>query len=344
MEILELEEQDRKKWDEYVYSAAQATVYHLASWKDVMEKAIGHETHYLFAREGDQILGALPLVHIRSRLSGHFLTSMPGGICAQGDQAAAALVERAKELVKTSKAKYLILRNGHHKWDVPELVTNEDHCTLVVKLSKDPEQVWRRTKKRARQLTNKAIKAEVEVVTGLGFLDDFYPAYSQAMRDTGTPTLGLRFFRNVAAQFPAHFNLMTVRHDRQILGGGFMAPFKDTVYCTWGGMLRPFYDLRPNHLLYWETLKYGCENGFQWVDLGRSRWDSGTFVFKMNWGAEPRPLYQQYYLNGISRPPAVGSSREADVKYRLFVNVWRRLPLQVTEALGPQLRKRMPFG
>ena len=123
-----------------------------------------------------------------------------------------------------------------------------------------------------------------------------------------------------------------------------MAPFKDTMYCTWGGMLRQFYDLRPNHLLYWETLKYGCENGFQWVDLGRSQWDSGTFAFKMNWGAEPRPFYQQYYLSGISRPPAVGSSREADAKYRLFVNVWRRLPLSMTEALGPQLRKRMPFG
>ncbi len=269
---------------------------------------------------------------------------MPGGLCAENRTAAEALIARAKELVRTSKAKYLILRDGHHKWDVPELVTNEDHCTLVVKLSKDPEQIWRRVKKRARQLTNKAIKAEVEVVIGLDSLCDFYPVYLRAMRYQGTPTLGLPFFRNVATQFASHFNLLTVRHDRQILGGGFIVPLQDTVYCTWVGMLRQFYNLRPNHLLFWETLKYGCENGFQWVDLGRSRWDSGTFVFKMNWGAEPRPLYQQYYLNGISQPPAVGSSMEAHAKYRLFVKVWRRLPLSVTEALGPQLRRRMPFG
>ena len=46
----------------------------------------------------------------------------------------------------------------------------------------------------------------------------------------------------------------------------------------------------------------------------------------------------------FSQPPAVGTSREADVKHRLFVKVWRWLPLSVTEVLGPQLPKRMPFG
>ena len=347
MEVLELRERDKKKWDEYVRGSPRATVFHLAGWKDVMQNTFGHRFHYLFAREGDQIRGLLPLLHIKSRLSGHFLTSMPGGLCVDEDdngEAAERLIERAKELVRTNEARYLVLRDSHHRWDVPELVTNEDHCTLVVKLSGDPEQVWRKIKKRARQLTNKAIRAEVEVVIGPDALDDFYPVYLRAMREMGTPTLGLRFFRNVASQVPAHFDLMIVRHDRQTLGGGCMAPFKDTVYCTWGGMLREFYDLRPNHLLYWETLKYGCENGFQWVDLGRSQRDSGTFTFKRNWGAEPRPLYQQYYLNGTSQPPPVGSSMKADAKYRLLANVWRRLPLPVTEILGPQLRKRMPFG
>ncbi len=344
MEVLELQDQGKEEWDKYVYDSAQATIFHLAGWKDVMEDTFGLRSHYLFASEGNRILGVLPLLHVKSRLSGHFFTSMPGAVCAQDEETARALVEQAKELVRASGAKYLILRDGHHKWCIPELVTNEDHCTLLVRLPKDLEEIWRGIKKRARQLTKKAIKDGVEVLTGPDSLDDFYPVYSQAMRDAGTPTLGLRFFRRVAAQFPAHFTLTTVRCGCQILGGGFMAPFKDTVYCTWGGMLRQFYNLRPNHLLYWETLKYGCENGFQWVDLGRSRWDSGTFVFKMNWGAEPRPLYQQYYLNGISQPPTVGSSMEADAQYRLFVKVWRRLPLSVTEALGPQLRKNMPFG
>jgi FemAB-related protein (PEP-CTERM system-associated) len=344
MQVLELAARDKANWDAFVHSSDQVMVYHLAGWKDVMEETFGMETCFLFAREGDQILGVLPLLRVRSLVSGRFLTSMPGGLCAQDGQAAAALLGRAKELVREHGAKYLILRDSLRKWEDPELHTNEDHVTLVVKLSPDTERVWRGIKKRARQLTNQAVRGGVEVMNGTDSFEELYPTYLRTMRDKGTPTLGLGFFRNIMSEFPDYFKFFVVRHDERILGGGFITPFKDTIYCTWGGMLREFYHLRPNHLLYWETLKYGSENGFQWLDFGRSLRDSGTFVFKKNWGAEPRPLYQQYYLNGITEPPAVGGSREDDAQYRLFTSAWRRLPLPLTEVLGPQLRKRMPFG
>jgi len=344
MEVLELQDQDKEEWDKYVYDSAQATMYHLAGWKDVMEDTFGLRSHYLFAKERDQILGVLPLLHIKSRLSGHFFTSMPGAVCAQDNETARALVERAKELVKASRADYLIMRDSYRKWNLPDLVTNEDHCTQAVELSDDPAQIWKRIDKGVRYQIRQAIKAKLEVVIGPEYLDDFYPAYSQAMRDLGTPTLGLAFFRNVMRQFPAHFTTIMVRHDRKAVAGWFAAFFKDTVYITWAGMLRQFYKLHSSHILYWETLKYGCENGFQWVDLGRSEWDSGTYTFKKHWLSEPRPLYQQCYLSGISQPPVVGGAREDDAKYRLFVRVWRRLPLSMTEFLGPWLRKRMPFG
>ncbi|MFB0546503.1 MAG: GNAT family N-acetyltransferase [Anaerolineae bacterium] len=344
MEVLELQDQDKGEWDKYVYDSPQATIFHLAGWKDVMEDTFGLRSHYLFAREGNQILGVLPLLYVKSRLSSHFFTSMPSAICARNDETARALVERAKELVKASGAKYLILRDSYRKWNLPDLVTNENHCTLVVKLCDDPEQIWRRLDRRVRQHTRKANRAGLEVVIGPDYLEALYPAYSRAMRDLGTPTLGLAFFRNMMRQFPAHFTTVVVRHDREALGGAFAAFFRDTIYNTWGGMLRQSFSLRSSHIWYWETLKYGCENGFQWIDLGRSQLDSGTYTFKKLWLSEPRPLYQQCYLNSVSQPPPVGSTRADDVQYRAFVRVWRHLPLSMTEFLGPCLRKRMPFG
>ncbi|MGD8791948.1 MAG: peptidoglycan bridge formation protein FemAB, partial [Anaerolineae bacterium] len=98
------------------------------------------------------------------------------------------------------------------------------------------------------------------------------------------------------------------------------------------------------YILYWETLKYACEAGFRWADLGRSEWDSGTFHFKMHWQPEPRPLYQQFYLNGATQPPPVGGTRANSAQYRVFVKLWRNLPLSITELLGPQLRSSLPFG
>jgi predicted N-acyltransferase len=193
-------------------------------------------------------------------------------------------------------------------------------------------------------LTSKAIRTGLEVVNATESLEQIYPIYSRAMRDRGTPTMGLRFFREILTVFPGLFEFLAVRHEGHFLGGGFVTPWKDTVYCTWGGMLRQFYHLRPNHLLYWETLRYGIQRGARWLDFGRSRHGSGTYVFKRAWGSEPCPLYQQYYLNGIDHPPAVGAGWKADPRYRRFVQLWTKLPLPVTEVLGPQLRKRMPFG
>lgn len=344
MQILELSQPDEALWDSYVESEELTSLYHLSAWKDLMARTFGHRSHYLLAKEGKEVVGILPLLHIKSQLAGHFLTSMPGGMCARDPHIADALLGRAKDLVRSAGAKYLILRDGYRRWDLSDLVTDENHCRLVAQLSADEEQVWRGIKKRARQLTAKAIRAGLEVVDGTQSFEQIYPIYSRAMRDRGTPTLGRGFFREVLAEFPDLFVFLAVRHEGKFLGGGFLTPWKDSVCCTWGGMLREYYDLRPNHLLYWETLKYGVERGFRWLDFGRSRHDSGTFVFKQAWGSEPRSLYQQYFLNGISSPPAVGAGWKADPRYRIFVQLWTRLPLPVTEVLGPQLRRRMPFG
>jgi len=345
MKVIELADPEAaRRWDECVQSAPEATVYHLAGWKKVMERTFGHKAHYLMAMEGEDALGVLPLLHVKSRLTGHYVTSPSGGICCRDDQAATALLERAKELVIKAKAKYLILRDSYRRWEDPDLVTNEDHCTLVARLSPDWEETLRGIKRKERQLTHQGMRAGAEVVEGAQELERFYPAYARAMREKGTPTPGISFFRNILDELPAHMRLLAVRRQDQVLGGGLIAPFRDTVHCAWAGVLREFRDFRPSHLLYWETMRYGSANGYQWVDFGRSRWDSGSFTFKKSWGGEPRQIYQQYYLNRIVRPPAVGGGREEDAEYRLFVRIWRRLPLSLTEVLGPQLRKRMPFG
>jgi FemAB-related protein (PEP-CTERM system-associated) len=352
MQVVELERQGKEGWDECVRRVPGATVYHLASWKEVMEQTYGLKTHYLLAKEAGQVLGVLPLLHIKSRLAGHYLTSPPGGLCCQDEAAAATLLQQAKGLVRSAGAGYLILRDSYRRWELPELVTNEDHCTMVARLSPDWELVLKGIKRKERQLSSQGMRAGVQVVSSNGsegppsvrLLEGFYPAYSRAMRDKGTPTPGIRFFRNVMERFPTHMILMVVRREPQVLGGGLIAPFRDTVYCAWAGMRREFYELRPSHLLYWETMRYGSANGFQWVDFGRSHWNSGSFEFKRSWGGQPRPLYQQFFLNTTAHPPAVGGSREDDAQYRLFVRLWRHLPLRLTDVLGPQLRKRMPFG
>src|SRR5687767_12666878 len=65
-------------WDTFVRQAPASTFCHLAGWREVMRDALGHECHYLVARDQEgSWRGVLPVVRVRSRLFGDHLLSMP---------------------------------------------------------------------------------------------------------------------------------------------------------------------------------------------------------------------------------------------------------------------------
>ncbi|MEW5986339.1 MAG: GNAT family N-acetyltransferase [Chloroflexota bacterium] len=344
MDISELSAGEEEVWDEYVQQAAGASFWHLAGWKTVMERTFGHQTVYLNAQENGRVVGLLPLLYVKSTLAGHYLTSVPGGLCADSEAVAAGLIEQAQELTRVRNADYLILRDSPTRWDLPGFVITNEHCDAIVHLPDTVDQTWKLVGHDEKRHTRKAAKAGLAAAISQNGLDSYYPVYLEAMRDIGTPTPGRKFFCNVADRFPDSFKIITVHQNGLTVGGGTLALFKDTLFCLWSGMLRRYYPLHPSHALYWEALKYSCQHGLRQVNLGRCQRDSGAYKFKLHWGAEARPLYQHYYLRTIDQPPPVGASMKEEARYRLFVNVWRHLPLAATEAIGPHLRKRMPFG
>jgi FemAB-related protein (PEP-CTERM system-associated) len=309
-----------------------------------MEASFGMQCRFLFARDGERIQGILPLLQVNSLISGKYFTSMPGSLLADNEEAATILGNHAQELLKQGGAKYALLRDSYHKWELDGLVTNHDLCTFRVNLYNDPGTMWKKIDRRVRQHTRHALDAGLQTVIGPEYLDEFYPAYARTMHEMGTPAYGAGFFKKVLEEFPRHFTVVLVRQKQEVLGGIIAATFKSTIYNIWWGMLPNTYKIHSCHALYWEIFKYGCANGFTDVDLGRSEINSGTYQFKHRWPAEPVPLFEQFYLNGNSQIPAIGSERIGELKYRLFVKVWQRIPLSLTNALGPGLRKHVPFG
>jgi len=87
--------EDVARWDAFVSACPEATFFHRAGWKTVIERAFGHRTHYLLAQRDGIIVGVLPLTEVNSCLFGHSLVSnvfcVYGGIAAADDAARAAL-------------------------------------------------------------------------------------------------------------------------------------------------------------------------------------------------------------------------------------------------------------
>jgi hypothetical protein len=90
-------------------------------------------------------------------------------------------------------------------------------------------------------------------------------------------------------------------------------------------------------LLYWNFMKFSADNGYEVFDFGRSTEGEGTYRFKKQWGAMPRPLTWYGSIDNknlkIEESPTDTNNREK------LVAIWQRLPLRVANLVGPRLRK-----
>lgn len=93
--------------------------------------------------------------------------------------------------------------------------------------------------------------------------------------------------------------------------------------------------------MYWELMRLARERGLQWLDYGRSKQGTGAYNFKKNRGFKPEPLFYQYRLVQADEVPDINP---LNPKYRLFVRLWKHLPLPMANTIGPWLSRSLGQG
>src|SRR5258705_159171 len=112
----------------------------------------------------------------------------------------------------------------------------------------------------------------------------------------------------------------------------FLLAHGDTLEISWASSLRAHKQSPPNMLLYWRAIQFASERGYRRLDFGRSTHDSGTYRFKLQWGAVPTRQYWYYWL---ARPRSLPDPGPENPRYSLALRLLRRLPLRGANALGP---------
>jgi serine/alanine adding enzyme len=337
-------EQDKKAWDDYVMRSGDARCYHLTGWKDVIEQSFGHATWYLLSENGNgAVNGILPLVQLKSPLFGNFVVSLPyfnyGGLCADNAEISGQLAEGAVKCAKENGAEHIELRQNTPMdigWQV-----KTSKVSMFRLLPPTPGELWESFPSKLRSQVQRPIKEGMSAVTGREeCLDDFYSVFSVNMRDLGTPVYSKAFFRRILRAFPESSWICTVfTKDGQPVAAGFLVGFKDTLEIPWASSLRQYNRHSPNMLMYWSVLSKACERGYRFFDFGRSTPGEGTFRFKEQWGAKPVQLYWHYWMKDGNQLPELNPHNP---KYRLAINIWKRLPVGLTRLIGPAIVKNLP--
>lgn len=328
------------EWDSFAGIQKGYTHFHQIRWRTVIERVFGHQCVYLGARDGaGHLVGVLPLVRVRSVMFGHYLVSMPflnyGGPI--GTEAGVhALVNEAVELARRDGVKLLELRSS-----VPletPLPVSHRKITVVLDLPRSSDALLKTFSAKLRSQIRRPQKEGLTVKFGSDQVESFFSVFSRHMRDLGTPTQSLGFFREIANQFPEDCWFGCAYLDDRPIAGGCGFHFGSQFEMTWASSLREYNRIAPNMLLYWAFMERAVGAGLTRFNFGRCTRGGGTHKFKMQWGGREEELWWYHH----SRSKIAATPSPNDARFSWGPRIWRRLPAAIATKVGPSIVRYIP--
>ena len=335
--IKTLDEDNYSRWDNFVQARPDATFFHQSGWKEVIERAFGHKTFFLYAENDGIITGILPLVHINSLFFGNTLVSIApcvyGGIVASNEHSYLELDKEACRLAEELGVDCLEMRNRVQK--TPERPYKKLYVSFRKELDADVETNFLAIPRKQRAMVRKGIEAGLTSVIDTT-IDRIYRAYSESVRNLGTPVFSKKYFQTLKDVFADQCEVLTVEHKGQLIASVMSFYFKDEILPYYGGGTELARELKGNDFMYWEVMRRAVEKGIKVFDYGRSKIGTGSYSFKKNWGFTPEPIFYEFYLVKSESMPDINP---LNPKYQFFIAAWKHLPLTVSQWIGPWLSK-----
>lgn len=336
----EFAESDRVAWATFVQACPDASFFHRIEWREIIENVFGHRTHYLLAERSGQVVGVLPLAHVRSRLFGNSLVSLPfavyGGVATSDADACGALHVAATELADKLQVDHLELRNRVQRetsWPRQDL-----YVTFRKTIVRDVDANMRSIPRKQRAMVRKGIQRGLTSQIDAD-ISGFFSLYADNAHRHGTPPFPKAYFAALQSTFGDACEVMTVLGaNRRPLSSVMSFYFRDEVLPYYAGDVADARECAANDFKYWELMQRAGERGCVVYDYGRSKRGTGSFDFKKNWGFEAQPLYYEYKL---LRRSSVPQNNPSNPKYRALIKLWRRLPRPVVNALGPAIARNL---
>jgi len=341
---------DKDLWNEWVGSNPWASFYHLWDWGEVLCKTYGYRRHYLGAKRGDEIVGVLPLIYIRSRIFADKLVSLPfaeyGGPLltdpidsSDKKSALTVLSERVSALAAGLGIDYVDLRQPRFPLSlrVPTYASKplRRYVTFVLDLTKGESELWRRLDRKCRNAVRKARKSGVKIIN-IDFEDvgRYYRLHLLTESRRGSPPHSEAFFRSVSEAFRQEGLRMTLAlYDGKAIGGIMAFYFGKRIYWFNNVLDREYASLNSTNLLLWHLINWGIQNDFETLDLGQTRpEDMGTYRFKSGWNGREVPLQNRVFMmKNVEIPDPLQR------KYLILSRLWSMLPQALVSQVGPSI-------
>jgi CelD/BcsL family acetyltransferase involved in cellulose biosynthesis len=326
-------------WLTLVEGSSSAGIFHHPAWLELLRDQYGYRVEACCVGAWPAIEAGIPFARVESRLTGRRLVAIPfADACAPALAAGAgpeALESLGPPLAEEARHRGLELTVRGPLPGVPGAHVQNGFLRHLLPLAADPAEVERGySKSQAKRGVKKARREGLrfERRTDREALDSFYALHMRTRRKLGVPTQPKRFIRRFERLFEAGLGFvgLSLDDERPIAAAVFLT-FNGTVTYKYGASDPKRLAKRPNHLLFAETIRWACEEGYECLDFGRTEADNeGLRAFKRSWGAEESDLP---YTHIAEHAPEPG----AGLRERAMGATIRRSPALVSRLIGEAL-------
>lgn len=333
----------RSQWDAFVTQHPDGTFFHKSGWQPVLEQCFGHATRYLYMERDGAITGILPLVHVKSWLFGSALISTAfcvyGGPLANDAGTDTALREAAvaeMERLRADRVEFRFRRASGSDW----LRVTDRYATFRRPIDPDPEKNLLAIPRKQRAVVRKSVTGGLTAECDAE-VDRLHRVYGESVRNLGTPVFPKRYFRALMEQFGNQAEILTVLDCGRPVASVLSFFFRDEVLPYYGGGTASARASGANDFMYWQVMRRAAERGYRIFDFGRSKVGTGAYDFKKNWGFAPEPLIHEFKLRAGDSLP---DTSPMNPRLQRYIDAWKRLPLPVTNFVGPRLIRGLGLG
>lgn len=287
-------------WDAAIAGLAGRSVFHSSAWARVLAGTYGFTPVYTSAWREAGIITAMPLMEVKSWLTGTRGIALPfTDECAfVGD--ARQHPELVAECVRIGRRrgwKSIEFRGGEKIFgqEAPSITFLGHELHLG-----DPDAVFNGFESSVRRAIRKAEKSglKIEFSEGIEAMAGYYSLHCKTRRRHGLPPQPFGFFHRIQEEILNHKmgTIATAKmNGRAIASAVFFFDESEALY-KFGASDEAEQQLRANNLVMWEAIKWLMGKGVKVLRFGRtSSGNEGLRRYKLGWGTKEYPIHYFKY-------------------------------------------------
>lgn len=294
-QLLDISDND---WLAFVQLQPSADIFHHPAWSQLISLCYGYRPFvFTVADNSGNILAGLPMMEVKSPLTGHRVTGLPfSDHCRplyQDSEDLEQLTEQLEIFYTDRKIPRIEI-----KYPLPSrasIFPSSDSMLHLLTLDESTETTAGKISRRHWRNVKTAQKKGVRIERGCEqqHIREFYKLHLQTRQRQGVPIQPWKYFKLLVDSIlkkDLGFVLLAYR-DNQCLAGAVFLHWQKTLTYKYGASSSEGLKLRPNNLIFWTAIQWGCENGYTVFDMGKTEnTNKGLCEFKKGWGAEETPL------------------------------------------------------